>query len=94
MNTLATTTPVSRQSYTSDLNSNLSHQKRDIHFAIQRNARPELKCVSQPPGIAEDALPGFTYDIKAGEGTTVYIIDFGTNENGPVSAFSKDSYCI
>ena len=91
MNKPAPAIPHSRQLYTSDLNSNLSHHKRDREYGLQRRAPRELKRVSQPPGVAEDALPGYIFDKKAGEGITVYMIDFGINENGPVSAFSKDS---
>jgi hypothetical protein len=98
MDSLATSTSlggpaatlVSRPLHTPDLNANLRHQKRDIEYILQPNARPELKVVSQPPRANLDALRGFGYDIRAGEGISVYIIEFGVNKYHPVSAFSKD----
>lgn len=84
-----TVTPVSQRFHTrDDLKSNLTHQKRDI-LGLQPNARPELKVISQAPGVNLNALPGYYFEQTANV-VTVFIIDFGINTGHYVSTLSKD----
>lgn len=102
MDSLATSTSlggpaatlVSRPFRTRDLNATLTHQKRDIEYILQTNARLDLRIVSQPPGRNIGAVRGFGYDSRAGEGISVYVIEWGVNTIHPVSAFSKNQSCI
>jgi hypothetical protein len=84
-----TATPVSQRFHTrDDLKSNLAHQKRDT-IRMQANARPELKVISQPFGVNLNDLPGYIYVETAPE-VTMFIMDFGINQDHPVSTLSKD----
>jgi hypothetical protein len=84
-----TATPVSQLFHTrDDLKSNLTHQKRD-RLSRQGNARPELKVISQPPGVNFNTLPGYFFEQTANV-VTVFIMDFGINTDHSVSTLSKD----
>jgi hypothetical protein len=82
-------TPVSQRVHTrDDLKSNLAHQKRDT-IRVQPNSRPELKVISQPFGVNLNDLPGYIYEETASE-VTMFVMDFGINQNHPVSTLFKD----
>jgi hypothetical protein len=83
-----TATPVSQLFHTrDDLKSSLTHQKRD-RVLRQQNARPELKVISQRPGVNLNTLSGYFFE-KTADVVTVFIMDFGINTSHPVSTLSK-----
>jgi hypothetical protein len=55
----------------------------------QITSRPELKVMSQPPGVNLDTLSAYFFEETANE-VTVFIMDFGINPDHPVSTLSKD----
>ena len=48
-----------------------------------------LKVISQPFGVNLNDLPGYIYVETAPE-VTMFIMDFGINQDHPVSTLSKD----
>ncbi|KAJ0158154.1 Subtilisin-like protease 9, partial [Colletotrichum tanaceti] len=55
----------------------------DGNFILQSNAPDDLTAISQPRGVSLDELPGFGYAAEAGEGVTIYVIDWGANSQHP-----------
>jgi hypothetical protein len=84
-----TATPVSQLFHTrDDLKSNLTLQKRD-RLRKQRASRPELKVMSQPPGVNLNTLSAYFFEQTANE-VTLFILDLGINADHPVSTLFKD----
>lgn len=77
----ATSTPTAASPGTSKPQSKTKSKRAG--FDTQRDAKDELKVVSQPEGIDLSSLDGYTYDSTAGEGITVYVVDTGAHIKNP-----------
>ena len=78
----------------SDTTSDLTQRADDEpKILLQVPARPELQDVSTPPGVMDLPMDAYAYDIAAGEGSTVYVLDSGVNTNLEVGFPSMSTIC-